>query len=75
VQVTAGQVAQSFASDGYAVIPNLLSSLDVDDTACALSGILGDKAGTRRLLDIEWCGLLADRLVDEPRLREFLPPS
>jgi hypothetical protein len=75
VKVTAPRVAQSFANDGYAVIPNVLGSLDADDTACALSGISGEKAGTRRLLDIEWCGRLADRLGDEPRLREFLPAS
>jgi hypothetical protein len=75
VQIAAPQVAQSFANDGYAVIPNVLSCLDADDTASALSGILGDKAGTRRLLDIGWCGRLADRLGDEPRLREFLPAN
>jgi hypothetical protein len=75
VQVNVPQVAHSLAHDGYAVIPNVLSSLDADETACALSGVLGDKAGTRRLLDLEWCSLLADRLRNEPRLREFLPAN
>jgi hypothetical protein len=75
VQVTVPQVIQSFKSDGYAVISSVLSSLDADDTARAINGMLGDKAGTRRLLDIKWCALLADRLADEPCLREFLPAN
>jgi Phytanoyl-CoA dioxygenase (PhyH) len=73
MQVTAPQVGQFFANNGYVVIPNVLSSLDADDLASLISCIFGSKAGTRRLLDIEWCARLADRLSDDPRLREFLP--
>jgi hypothetical protein len=73
MQVIVQRAAQSFANDGYAVIPNILSSLDADQAALAIDGILGDRAGTRRLLDLPWCAMLADRLADEPRLREYLP--
>jgi hypothetical protein len=31
--------------------------------------------GTRRLLDIEWCARLADRLANDARLLEFLPAN
>ena len=75
MQVIAQRAAQSFVNDGYAVIPNMLTSLDADQIALAINGILGDRAGTRRLLDIPWCNELADRLADEPRLREYLPDN
>jgi Phytanoyl-CoA dioxygenase (PhyH) len=77
MQVVVQRAAQSFANDGYVVIPNILSSLDADQAALAIDGILGVRAGTRRLLDLPWCAMLADRLADrlaeEPRLREYLP--
>jgi hypothetical protein len=75
MQVVARQAGESFADDGYSVIPNVLNSVDADDVADLISGILGSKAGTRRLLDIEWCARMADRLACDPRLREFLPAS
>src|SRR5580658_8485292 len=50
MQVNAPHVIHSFASNGYAVIPDLLSPRDADKVACAIVGILGKNAGTRRLL-------------------------
>jgi ectoine hydroxylase-related dioxygenase (phytanoyl-CoA dioxygenase family) len=65
----------SFDSDGYVVIPGVLGRREIDDVACAIEGALGDKAGTRRLLDAEWCGLLADRLAVDPRLSALIPTN
>jgi ectoine hydroxylase-related dioxygenase (phytanoyl-CoA dioxygenase family) len=75
MQVNAPHVIHSFASNGYAVIPDLLSPRDADKVACAIVGILGKNAGTRRLLNIEWCAKLAGRLAGEQRLGEFLPAN
>jgi phytanoyl-CoA dioxygenase PhyH len=35
----------------------------------------GTYAGIRSLLELGWCAQLADRLADEPRVRQFLPVS
>jgi hypothetical protein len=73
MQVTESDVGQSLANNGYAVIPNVLSSVEADNLASLVSGNLGNKAGTRRLLDFEWCARLAEKLADDARLRESLP--
>jgi hypothetical protein len=73
VQAAGSQVVESFASDGYSVIPNVLGSQDTDEIACLVGGMLGTYAGTRCLLEVEWCALLAERLANEPRIRLLLP--
>ena len=75
VQPTAAQVIRSFVCDGYSVISNLLNCQDTDEIARAIGGVLGTYAGTRSLLELEWCALLAERLANEPRIRRFLPVS
>ena len=75
VQSTAAQVERSFAYDGYSVIPDVLNAQDTDEVARAIGAMLGDHAGTRSLLEIEWWALLAERLTDEPRIRQFLAVS
>ena len=71
--LAASHVGQAFANDGYIVIPNILSSLDADDLANLIGDIVGGKAGTRRLLDKDWCARLARRLADDPSVRGLLP--
>ena len=75
MQVSSWQVGESFADDGYMVIPDVLNSVDADDVVGLISGILGSNAGARRLLDIEWCARMADMIACDPRLREFLPAN
>jgi ectoine hydroxylase-related dioxygenase (phytanoyl-CoA dioxygenase family) len=75
VQAPAAQVVESFECDGYSVISNVLDSQDTDEIARAVGGMPGTYAGTRSLLELEWCARLAERLANEPRIRRFLPVS
>ena len=68
-------INQSFESDGYVVIPSVLGLREIDDIASATTGVLGEKAGTRRLLESEWCSLLAYRLAVDPRLSALVPTN
>jgi hypothetical protein len=75
VRAIESQVIQFFARDGFAVIPNVLNSPDADEIARAIGEMLGTNPGTRSLIEMEWCALLAKRLADEPRIRELLPAN
>jgi ectoine hydroxylase-related dioxygenase (phytanoyl-CoA dioxygenase family) len=65
--------AQSFAKDGYVVVPHVVTSQEIDSISGAMEGALGNKAGTRKLLDLEWCLRLADQLAGHQRLSPFVP--
>jgi Phytanoyl-CoA dioxygenase (PhyH) len=59
--------------DGYVVIPDLIASAERDRIVRSIEDMLTEGAGTRRLIDIPWCGALAERIGRDERLRETLP--
>ena len=58
---------------GYAVIPDLIASSEIDSIARSIEGMLTEGAGTRRLIEIRGCVTLAERIARDERLRETLP--
>ena len=60
---------------GYVVAPSILRPNEVASTESALSSMPTSAAGTRNLLDLEWCRSLVGRLRASPSVCELLPPS
>lgn len=58
---------------GFAVIPDVLSCQEVDAIKLRLDGDSGNNAGSRKLLDLEWCRQLAQKLRRDSALHVFLP--
>lgn len=54
---------------GYAVAPTLLESAEADAIAEALAGLRLSSAGTRNMLEIEWCRTLAVRVRSGLKIR------
>jgi hypothetical protein len=75
VDVSATHPGNDLARDGYAVIPDVLSASEVEHVALAISDIVESRAGTRALLDVTWCALLAEGLSDKPGIRALLPAN
>lgn len=61
----------SFDADGFAVLPQLLSPIELERVAAAMAGRAD--VGARDLLDAAWCADLAHRLHADARLRDALP--
>src|SRR5580693_5595517 len=57
---------------GYAVVPGLISTDELDRLQLAVERTLVDGAGTRRLIDVPWCRALADSLCANFLLRDAL---
>ena len=55
-------IAQSFESNGYAVLNEVLSELEITEIELNLEAVTVGKAGTRNLLFFDWCGRLAQSL-------------
>lgn len=64
-----------FENDGYLVVPNLLSELDLSWLSEACDKIASSKAGTRSLLGHEWARCLSKQLLASPVLASLLPQS
>jgi Phytanoyl-CoA dioxygenase (PhyH) len=62
--------SEQLAAQGYAVIPDLIEAYPIR-AVCDL--IRGERAGTRRLIDVPWCAELARRIARDQRVRELLP--
>lgn len=58
---------------GYAVVPDLITSAEIDNLARSVDDLRTRSAGTRRLIDAPWCWRLAERIGHDERLREVLP--
>lgn len=67
--------ARSFEIDGYCVVPGVITAKETRNIAGALEGVPVERAGTRRLLELEWCKALAERCLQDPRIRELVPPE
>jgi ectoine hydroxylase-related dioxygenase (phytanoyl-CoA dioxygenase family) len=68
-------INEQFTTDGYAVVPGIFGSGEINHMAHEVEDLATDGAGTRRLLDVPWCSELAQRLAGEPRLRAVMPSN
>jgi len=62
----------SFASEGFALVPQVLSESECAAIADRVQ-LRGDAAGTRGLLAEAWCAALARRLASHPILAQLIP--
>jgi hypothetical protein len=61
------------ASDGFAVLPQLLPDQDIREITARLGQLDESPAGTRTLLAQPWCAALGERICRDPRLSAVLP--
>jgi hypothetical protein len=57
---------------GYAVIADLVDGAELGEIARFAGGLVCDRAGTRRLIELPWCRALAVRLLHDERLSGIL---
>lgn len=62
-----------FAADGFAILPRLLDPDACDAVEARLAGVEPGQAGTRCLLDRDWCRALAADLRRHPAVAALLP--
>ncbi|NKI97884.1 phytanoyl-CoA dioxygenase family protein [Rhizobacter sp. SG703] len=60
-------------TEGFALVPNLLSEVECDQVAQALVATETNGAGSRRLLQQAWCTALAHKVMSHPEVRRALP--
>lgn len=61
------------ASDGCCLVPELLNETECDHVARRLNASASTGAGSRRLLDEDWCADLARQVMSHPDVRRALP--
>lgn len=61
------------ATDGFAIVPDVLSAADCEAIAAQVSSSVGASPGTRRLLERPWCRALAQRLHRHRLLAGLIP--
>jgi Phytanoyl-CoA dioxygenase (PhyH) len=66
---------QEFDRQGFTIVELVLSSDRIADTIAQLDSISLDRAGTRNLLDCDWCVELVDVLRSHPTIAELLPSN
>jgi len=69
--------AAAFASEGYAVLPGLISADHCDTLISLLADLadLAEGAGSRDLLERDGCRKLAQMLSEHTALAGLLPPA
>jgi len=67
------EIAESFESNGYAIVDAVLSDGEISEIARNLGEVTVGKAGTRNLLFFDWCAQLAQSLRQNPLLAPLLP--
>jgi ectoine hydroxylase-related dioxygenase (phytanoyl-CoA dioxygenase family) len=66
---------RALEENGYAIAPSVLSPSEAASIELSLSTAPASGAGTRNLLDLEWCRALVERLRAARGLGELLPRS
>lgn len=66
---------QALEQNGYVIAPSILGPEEASSIESALSQMHTSGAGTRNLLELEWCRGVVDRLRAAPALRDLLPIS
>lgn len=67
--------ASQFATDGYSLVPQVLSASACHAIAARLAALANGSAGTRCLLSHPWCRTLATELRSNPELAALIPDS
>jgi len=70
--VTSSHIGE-LTDNGYTVIPSVVDSYQVDSIGQFVMNAVAAGAGTRRLIETQWCRDLADRLTRNSRICESLP--
>lgn len=63
----------AFTTQGFALVPQVLSTAECESVASRLAGVSPDSAGTRGLLSQAWCQALAATIRRHPSLAPLLP--
>ena len=63
----------TFDSDGYVIVENLLSDLQVAELQSELEALSIQSAGTRNILEMKWCQGIVDASVCHPEICDLLP--
>lgn len=58
---------------GYAVIPQLIRSVEIDSIERCIESMASGSVGTRCLINVPWCRALAGRIAADEQLRDVLP--
>jgi hypothetical protein len=69
----ARELGAQIASNGYVLVPGLLTDAELRQIRDQLAAPCGGRAGTRGMLGHHWCAALGARIRTDPRLRPFLP--
>jgi Phytanoyl-CoA dioxygenase (PhyH) len=64
-----------FNINGYKLLPDVLSPQQCDAISLLTQGVVASSAGSRTLLDQDWCAELAANLRQNPRLSNLLMPD
>jgi ectoine hydroxylase-related dioxygenase (phytanoyl-CoA dioxygenase family) len=67
------EAMNAFDRDGFVLLAGLLSPAECEDAAAKI--MHGGSAGTRCLLQQDWCRALASKIRQHPALSAFLPSS
>ena len=67
--------ATHFAAHGFALVPDVLASVECEAIAAHVVAATGSSPGTRCLLSFDWCRALAVWLREHPSLSPLLPPD
>jgi hypothetical protein len=65
--------SSAFMTQGYALVPQVLTAAECESVASRLAGASPGSAGTRGLLSQPWCQALAATLRRHPSLAPLLP--
>jgi Phytanoyl-CoA dioxygenase (PhyH) len=65
---------EDFFQNGYAVVQGVIDVLDCEHIIRSLE-VVSDKAGSRLLLDADWCARMPEQLASDSRLSCSLPPG
>ncbi len=67
--------ADSFAAQGFALLPHVLDASACDEAAAMLEKVSTHGAGSRRLLERPWCQHLARQIRSHSAVSELLSPD
>ena len=68
-----GMDHSAFTTQGFALVPQVLTAAQCESAAARLAGISASSAGTRCLLSEAWCQTLAARVRRHPSLALLVP--
>jgi hypothetical protein len=66
---------QNFEQNGFAIVPNILGQSDCKALAAYFESTADQRAGTRNLLNEQWCQTLAASLKRHAAIAALLPPN